>query len=592
MIIAFKKLIYLLKSNERKKMYLLISMMLIMALLDMIGVASILPFMLVLTNPGLVETNIFLNKLFEISSLFGIENKQQFLFVLGGGVLALLIISLSFKAFTTYAQVRFVQMCNFSVGKRLIEGYLHQPYSWFLNRNSSDIGKIVLSEVGQVISNGLSPFMNLISTSMVSIMLVSLLILADPKLTLIIALVLSLSYGLIFFLTRTYLNKNGKERLVNNKLRFKAVSEAFGAAKEVKVSGLEQIYTMKFSHPSKIIARNLALAASISQLPRYFLEAIAFGGILLLILYLMGQTESLSSALPIISLYVLCGYRLMPALQQIYSSFSKLVTVGPSLDEMYNDLKNLKSINLNQNQTVLPFYKTITLKNVSYNYPNSEKTTLKNINFSIHSKKTVGLVGPTGSGKTTIVDIILGLLEPQEGVLEVDGKTINKNNSRSWQRSIGYVPQFIYLSDDSIAANIAFGVDQENINQEAIEKASKIANLHNFVINELPFKYETVIGENGVRLSGGQRQRIGIARALYHNPKVLILDEATSALDNKTEEIVMEAVNKLRQDVTIVMIAHRLTTLKNCDLIFRMENGKLVNQGTFEELINNRNNLN
>ena len=245
-----------------------------------------------------------------------------------------------------------------------------------------------------------------------------------------------------------------------------------------------------------------------------------------------------------------------------------------------------KPLNKNQDQGVLPLNKTIILKNIDYYYPNTSRVALKNISLNIPAKSTVGLVGVTGCGKTTIVDIILGLLEPQKGTLEVDEKVITKQNSRSWQRSIGYVPQDVYLSDDTILANIAFGIEPKDISQDLIEKAAKIANLHDFVINELPKKYQTTIGERGVRLSGGQRQRIGIARALYHNPQVLILDEATSALDNQTEQAVMDAVSKLSKHITIIIIAHRLSTLKNCDKIFLLERGKLKNQGTFEETIN------
>jgi len=275
----------------------------------------------------------------------------------------------------------------------------------------------------------------------------------------------------------------------------------------------------------------------------------------------------------------------MPALQQVYSSFTQLTYVGPALDKLYNDLSTLKKIHSNQDQGILSFNKEIKLKNVYYNYPNAIKTALKDINLTISCKMTVGIVGATGSGKTTTVDIILGLLQAQKGTLEVDGKTITNQNLRSWQRSIGYVPQHIYLSDDTVASNIAFGVNLEIINQELIEKVSKIANLHNFVMDELSGQYQTIIGERGVRLSGGQRQRIGIARALYRNPKVLILDEATSALDNQTEKTVMDAVNNLNKDITIIIIAHRLNTVKNCDIIFKFDNGQLVSQGTFDEII-------
>ena len=279
----------------------------------------------------------------------------------------------------------------------------------------------------------------------------------------------------------------------------------------------------------------------------------------------------------------------MPALQQIYGCFAQLTFIGPSLRKLYEDLNNLKPFNQNQDRGVLSLKKAIVLKNIDYNYPNTAKAALRNISMNIPVKSTVGLVGVTGSGKTTVVDIILGLLEVQKGILEVDGTVITKKNVRSWQRSIGYVPQHIFLTDNSFAANIAFGVDYEDINQEAVIKASKIANLHSF-INDLPEQYQTKIGERGARLSGGQRQRIGIARALYHNPEVLILDEATSALDNQTEQVVMEAINNLGKSVTTILIAHRLDTLKNCNIIFKFDNGQLISQGPFKKLFNNKDN--
>ena len=581
----FNKLILLLTPYERKKAGLLMIMMFVMALLDMIGVASILPFMAVLTNPEIIESNVILDKMYKASTTFGVENNQDFLFALGILVFIILVFSLTFKAITTYVQIRFVLMREYSVSKRLMRGYLSQTYSWFLNRNSADLGKTILSEVSQVIGGGLKPFMDLIAQSMIAIALIILLIATNPKLAFIVGVSLGGAYGLIFYFTRLYLNRIGKERLKSNFLRFKIINEAFGASKEVKVGGFEENYVKKFSISARNTARTQASAGAINQIPRFFLEAIAFGGIILLILYMMSQLGNFNNSLPIISLYVFAGYRLMPAVQHIYLSFSKLTFVGPSLDKLYNDLENLKLRNENLDQDILAFNKSICLKNINYNYPESSREALKNINLNIPAKSTVGLVGTTGSGKTTTVDIILGLLEAQEGTLEVDGRIITKQNSRSWQRSIGYVPQHIYLSDDTVAANIAFGNEPQHFNLNSIEKASKIANLHEFVINELPKKYQTIIGERGVRLSGGQRQRIGIARALYNNPQILILDEATSALDNQTEKAVMDAVNNLRKDITIILIAHRLSTVKKCDKIFILDKGEVKNEGKFEELI-------
>ena len=462
---------------------------------------------------------------------------------------------------------------------------MRQPYSWFLGRHSAELGKNILSEAGAVVGGFLKPLIEMIAKSMVALSIIILLIIVDPKLALTIGFILGGVYVIIFYFIRTYLTQIGKKRLEHNEIRFKSVSEAFGAAKEVKVGGLEKIYIKLFSDSAHIYARTSASSTVVAQLPRFLLEIIAFGGVLLIILYMMKQSDNFNTALPIVSLYVFAGYRLMPAIQQVYSSFVSLTFSGPAINSLSEDIKNLKPINLNQDRGILSFNKSITLKNIHYNYPNTSRTALKDISLSVPAKSSIGLVGATGSGKTTTVDIILGLLEAQKGTLEIDDKIITKQNTRSWQRCIGYVPQYIYLSDNTVAANIAFGVDRKNIVQSKVEQASKIANLHEFIVDELPEQYETTIGERGVRLSGGQRQRIGIARALYHNPKVLILDEATSALDNQTEKVVMDAVNNLNKDITTIIIAHRLSTVKKCDQIYLLKNGQLENQGTFEELI-------
>ena len=587
----FKKILFLLPSNELKNLSVLIFMNTIMALLDMLGAASILPFVAVLTNPNLIETNLILNNIFHYLKTIGIENKQEFLFALGIVVFFMLVLSLVFKSLTTFVQTRFIYMQEYFIGKRLAEGYLQQPYSWFLNHNSANFGKTILSEVNHIVENGIRPLTEMISKGMISIALIILLFLVDLKLTLIVSVTLGGAYLVVFYFFRGFIDRIGKIRLKNNQLRFVSISEAFGAIKEVKVGRLEQYYIKLFSNSAQNYSRSISLVNFISQVPRFILEIIVFGGIMIMILYLIRQTGSFNNSLPVISLYVYVGYRLMPALQEIYSSFTKISYIGPSIDKLYEDIKSIQLFKSNQSKDIIVLNKEITLNNIQYNYPDTVRTALKDINLKISVKTTVGIIGATGCGKTTTVDIILGLLEAQKGTLEIDGQIITKNNSSAWQRSIGYVPQNIYLSDNTIAANIAFGVESKNINHENIVKASKIANLHEFVVNELPEKYQSIIGERGVKLSGGQRQRIGIARALYHNPSVLILDEATSALDNQTEQAVMEAINNLGKNITIILIAHRLSTVKKCDKIFLLEKGKLKNEGTFEDLIKDNNNF-
>jgi len=582
---TIKNLIFLLTPHERKRALVLLIMILIMALLDMIGVASILPFIAVLTNPTLIETNLFLNSLYQALFIFGVETNQHFIFALGILLFLLLVISLSFKALTIYFQVKFIEMCEYNISKRLVEGYLNQPYSWFITQHSADLGTKVLSEAGQISGGGIKPLIEIIAKGAITLALIVLLIFVDPKLTLIIGLMLSGSYLIIFYIIRKQLSKIGKERLKNNQLRYKIVSEAFGATKEVKVGSLEKIYTDLFTNSAKIFAQSNSFAQVIAQLPRYFLETIAFGGVLILMLYMMSQSGSFNEALPIISLYVFAGYRLMPALQQVYASFNNLTFNRPSIDRLTEDFKKLGEQKIFPNKETLIFKNEISLSNICYNYPSTSRKALKDISLNIKAKTTVAIVGPTGSGKTTLVDIILGLLVSQKGNLKVDGEIIEEKNVRSWQSCIGYVPQHIFLSDDTIAANIAFGKKSNEINQLAVERAAKIANLHHFVMSELPNKYETKIGERGVRLSGGQRQRVGIARALYNDPQVIILDEATSALDNQTEKAVMDAVNNLNKESTIILIAHRLSTVKKCDQIFLIESGELKGQGKFNELV-------
>ena len=579
-----KKLLFLLSELERKRAVLLLVLIIIMAFFEMIGVASVMPFIAVLTNPGLIETNIILKNMFQLSTLIGVENEKQFLFFLGILVFVLLIISLIFKALTAYIEIRFIYMSEYSISKRLVEGYLNQPYSWFLNRNSADLGKTILSEVTTLIGAGISPMIQLISKSVITIVMLFLLTLTDAKLTLMICFVFLVFYGGFYIFTRGFLNRIGKERLKANRLRFISVNEAFGATKEVKVSRLEKIYTKRFSQPARAYVHHQATSQILSQLPRYALEAIVFGGMMMVILYLMTKKGTFNNALPIISVFAFAGYRLIPALQRVYTSVHQLRFAGPAIDELYNEMKNLKPLSLNQDHGILPFNKTIVLKNIFYQYPNSTRTTLEDINLNITAQTSIGLVGATGSGKTSTADIILGLIEPQKGTLEVDGQVITKNNIRAWQRSIGYVPQNIYLVDDTIANNIAYGQEPKDINLEAIEKAAKTAKLHEFVINELPNQYQTTIGERGIRLSGGQRQRIGIARALYHNPKVMIMDESTNSLDFLTEQAIIESINNISKDITTILITHRLNTLKKCDVIYLMENGSIRNKGTFKEL--------
>ena len=572
----FKKFLFLLTQEERKHSIFLLIMITIMAILDMLGVASILPFITILTNQDIIQTNIILKNIYKFSNQFGVNSNEEFLVVFGIFVFFLLLISLAFKTVTTYFEIRFVHMREYSIGKRLMEGYLNQPYSWFISAHSSDIGKNILSEVHQLIRSGVNPLINLISNFMIVFVLVILLIVVNPKIALIVGITLGSSYVIIFYFVKSYLNRIGKKRFLNNQLRYKTTLEAFGAIKEVKVNGLKEKYINNFEQYAKNFAKTETNSILVSQMPRFILEAIAFGGILLLMLYIILQTGSLNQGLPIISLYAFAGYRLLPSLQRIYSSVTNITYIKSSLDKLYYDLKlfnNNKKIK-NPNYFNLNFNKEINLNNVSFKYQNSSKEILQNIDLNIPKNSKIGIIGATGSGKTTLVDIILGLLKPTEGTLEVDGKKITNKNFEEWQSLVGYAPQFIYLLDKTIEENIAFGEKTKKINKDKVQEVAQISKIHDF-INELPEKYLTNVGERGVRLSGGQIQRIGIARALYRDPKLLVLDEATNSLDYNTEQEVISGINNIKKDITIISIAHRINNLKEYDFIYKVEGAKL-----------------
>jgi len=580
-----KKILKILTHQERKRTYQLLIMIIIMAFLDMVGVASIMPFIVVLTNYNTLEKIPLFNDLY---FFFNFKNKNEFIISLGMVVFFIILFSLFFKAFTNYVLNRLTLMREYSITRRLIEGYLHQPYEWFLNRNSSELAKNILSEVSAVVNQGIIPFTNFISSLAVTLALIFLIVYLTPSLALVLGAALGFFYWIIFYFLNNFLKRIGKESYKNNEKRFMIVRESFSDFKLVKARGIEQFFLNQFSEPAKKYATLQSIALIVAQLPRFAIEIVAFAGLFLITVYMVFKTSSFNEVAHIITLYAFVGFRLMPALHMMYSSFSLLRFVGPSIDILEKDFmfieKTSQSSAIIDHQDKLLFNETIKLKNIVYNYPNTTTPALKNITFTIPIKNTLGVVGFTGSGKTTLVDIVHGLLEAQQGTLEVDGQVITKHNLRAWQRNIGYVPQQVYLIDDSVAANIAFGIKPEDIDYQAVERAAKIANLHNLIMNDLPNQYQTIVGEAGIRLSGGERQRIGIARALYYNPQLLILDEATSALDNVTEKAFMESLEGLKSKITIIIIAHRLSTIKYCDQIIVLEKGEVKGEDIYEKL--------
>lgn len=545
-----------------------------MAFFEVIGVGSIIPFLSVLGNPKSIETNYYLNQLFDF---FQFANNDHFLIFLGFMALVTLLFSSLIKSITSYAKYRFTNIRRHSISQRLLAFYLKQSYDFFLKRNSSEISKLILSETDIAIQQVILPFLNLLINTLVTITLVSFLILVDPALAIILSLIFFIFYIVLYNTIRNYVSKIGEKRNNANSKRFKIISEIIGGIKELKVLGREYNYFERFKSPSYHFSHFTSTSQTLSEVPQFMVEVIAFGTLLAMAIYTIVNKQAASETLiPLLGLYALGALKLKPAVNNIYRSLSMLKFGESIIDNIINDLhKKECGVKSENNFNSLLLNRNLIIKDLSYKYPNTSNFVLKNINLDIQAKSTVGIIGTTGSGKSTLVDILLGLLFPTSGQVNVDGIKLIKENLNLWRKSIGYVPQSIFLADDTITNNIAFGIDENDIDFDQVVKVSKMAQLHQFVIS-LDNEYDTIIGERGVRLSGGQRQRIGIARSLYHNPELLILDEATSALDNVTEENVMKAIYNMSGKKTIIMIAHRITTLNNCDKIIKLEKGRII----------------
>jgi ABC-type multidrug transport system fused ATPase/permease subunit len=581
-----RKILDLLDRRERRRALLLLVMILFAGVVESARVASIVPFVAVIADANIIHTNPYLATVY---SWLELENTTAFLFVLGLIVFAIMLGGLAFTAVTNLAMIRFVAMRNYRLSSELFKTFINRPYEWFLGRNTSDLGQTVLSEVNQVVGGALMPFMNLIVGGVTAAFMVLLLLIADPLLAIVVSLALGGGYALIYWASRRYLKRIGEERVEANRARFRISGEAFGGIKDVKVLGLEKIFIRRFDVPSRWFATHQATSDIIGQMPQYALQALTFAIVLVIVWYQLIMHDNVTQALPVIALYALAGSRLMPALQKVYRSVSKLRYAKPALDALHRDLVErpgqLKGVPSRGIAEPLRLENRLELSGISYRYPDSSRLALNGVSMTVPARGTIGLVGQTGAGKSTLVDVILGLLEPEAGLLSVDGVPITDANRRAWMKSVGYVPQSIFLADATVSANIAFGVEPHDIDLSAVERAARIADLHNFVVDQLEQGYASFIGERGIRLSGGQRQRIGIARALYRDPDLLIMDEGTSALDSITERAVMDAVTNLARRKTIILIAHRLTTVRKCDTIYLLEHGQLVASGAYDTLV-------
>ena len=583
LLALLKKVISILDNKEKRFFYYLSFAFFFVAIIETFGVVLIIPFIEIASNPEIINSNYQLNL---INDFFQFSNTNSFILFLGISYFFYLIFSQAFKAVIMYLQLRYTFSLESSISKRLLESYLRQTYSWFLDKHSGDMGKGILSEVAETIHYSLTPLLGMISQLFLTILLIILIVLVNPLVALITLLFLLVLNLLIFNRVKNWIKLIGINKVKHNQRRYKTVVEAFGAIKEIKLSGIEKIYSNKFSSAANDFSTANSNVQIVSILPKYLLEALSFGFLILFILYNLSLGNNLTEVLPILSMFAFAALRLIPAFQQIFSSLNKINFSTKGLDDILYRLNENKNLEISKKtNNSLQIKNKIEINNLNFVYPNSNRMALNKINLSILSGKKIGIVGSTGSGKTTLVDILLGLLKPTNGKISLDGNEISKLGLREWQNSIGYVPQNIFLSDKTVAENIAFGLSLEELDIERVKEVCKIANLHNFITEELEKSYFTEVGERGIRLSGGQRQRIGIARALYNNPSLLVLDEATSALDNLTEKVIIESIANHSKNITTIIIAHRLNTIKNCDCIYYLEKGEIKSYGTYEELI-------
>lgn len=579
----------MLAPSEKRGALKLLFLMGALALLEATGVASIMPFLAVLSSPDLIESN---SALAALSKWTGVTSADHLLLLTGASVFCLVVSALVLQALVVWAQVRYAGDLMHSWSCRIVETYLQQPYEWFLARHSSELSATTINEVNQVIYHAVLPTLMIASNSLVALAVFAFLLIIDPILAATTVVVLAGAYVTTYRFLRGRIVRAGESWLESNQGRYHVLAEAFTGIKEVKVLHAEKSFAGQFESVSRRMCDAMIWSKVIGQVPSIAMQAIVFGGMLLVVLYVLATRGGFAAGLPMIGLYAFAGYKMMPALQRIYVHLAEMEFSSVALVSLKGPLRfakdtrsSLQAFEAGRDvEARIRLKKRLEFRDLVYRYPGSDVATLKRMSFTIPAGSKIGIVGTTGSGKTTTVDLILGLLRPSAGSVLVDGMEIDDAQLRPWQASIGYVPQTIFLADTTLAGNIAFGIPKEKIDQARVEAVSKLASLHSFVANEFPEKYESRTGERGVRLSGGERQRVGIARALYHDPDVLILDEATSALDNATERLVMEAVDSLAPSKTVIIIAHRLSTVKNCDTIFFLEDGIVSAQGTYDEL--------
>ncbi|QFU01525.1 Lipid A export ATP-binding/permease protein MsbA [Halomonas sp. THAF5a] len=586
MLKDLRELYSLLSRQQRRRLMLLQGLVVLMAFAELASIVAIGPFMAVVGDMGRLEGDGMLAMVFERS---GIETPTAFLTLLGVLVLVVLLVSSLVSIYTTWRLSLYSAQVGAELASRLYSHYLHQPWLFHAGVNTSRLMNKVAREVQRTTTRILHPLMQLNARLITVSVIVMALFIYDPSVALTGVVLFGSAYLLLYKTVRRFLVANGRRVSRAQASQFRLMNEGFGGIKDLLLMHRQGNFTSRFDTASHRVARGQGVNQGLSDAPRYAIELVAFGAVILLVLHLLNHYQgNLGAILPALSIYALAGFKLLPAFQKIYACVSRIRGNLAAYESLRGDLlasrDNLPVPGTREGELapLVPQH-AIVLDKVAFDYPGKKEAALNGLSLVIPANSVIGLVGASGSGKSTAVDLLLGLVEAQQGNVIIDGEPLTPDNLRRWQASVGFVPQQIFLADASILENVGFGLSREQIDEGRVREALRLAQLEDLV-EKLPEGIETRIGERGVRLSGGQRQRIGIARALYQQASVLVLDEATSALDGITERRVMNDIHRLAGDRTIVLVAHRLTTVKDCDIIYMLEAGRVTDSGTYEEL--------
>lgn len=572
-----KKLNYIFTKKEKIRLAGVFLLILIGSFMELLGVSVFLPFIQVLMEPERVQSEVSLRHVYE---MFHFQSTDQFLIALGGMICIVYILKNSYLTIMQNAMLKFSYTTRMQLATKLLSTYMAEPYTFHLNRNISELQRSLQYDTGQ--------FMQLINASLqvlaeiaVVMCLGVYLFYTSPTISIVILGLIVVCVGFFTLLSRKYSRRIGKQNEAYNAQLYQWINQSLGGIKEVKVLNRESFFVDSYKDVYKKLIKGAKNNEMLATIPKYILETVCIVGMIIaVIVKLLWGRRDLTAFVVQMSAFAVASFRLLPSVGKINAYVNSIMYCRPALDLIYDDLKAIEDYVPEEQEEVKDKVETwhlkekIELQNISYTYDDADKEVLSNVELTIHKGETIALIGSSGAGKTTLADVFLGLLIPQKGHILVDGKNIY-DHMDFWHHMLGYIPQSIYLSDDTIRNNVAFGIRDEDIDDAAVEEALKKAQLYDFV-QTLDKGMNTFVGDRGVRLSGGQRQRIGIARALYYDPEILVLDEATSALDNETETAVMEAIESLKGLKTMVIIAHRLTTIRNADQIYEVTEGQAV----------------